>query len=521
MTTAKHAARIGALMVLAATLLGWLAARAEVMYADGLRYVAGARAVDRGDWKTSVVRAVDHPAYPMTIAGAHRLLGGGESPQDWQTAAQTASVVAGVLLVIPLYLVALELFGPTAAWMACVLTFLVPNTGRVLADALSEGLFLLFWTWGCWFALRFLKRGGTFWLAPMVLAAGLAFLTRPEGLLLPAALAATLGLMLLRPSIRLGWPAWTRATALIVVGPMLVMGPYIAMKGGLGTKPAVARLLGSAPKSTTMAIERERPLDPDQTALESLAVACRAVFRALQGAVTTPLLVLAAVGLYFRPTEADPARSRGNLFFWIVCGAWLLALVRLYETGGYCTPRHALIAALPLIAAAARGLAGLAEALARRFAGTVEPRRRLVQATVYAACLLAIGSAWGKQTLAPINAGYGGYRRAGEWLAEHASAGETVFDLKGWALYYGDLPGYSFADYGQAIGDPKLGWLVAHDAFLVGEWDYCQTVRDLTAGLDPVWSFPETRRKGVSRVHVFKLSPGLARSETSPERVMK
>src|SRR5690606_30998089 len=119
-------------MVLAATLLGWLAARAEVMYADGLRYVAGARAVDRGDWKTSVVRAVDHPAYPMTIAGAHRLLGGGESPQDWQTAAQTASVVAGVLLVIPLYLVALELFGPTAAWMACVLTFLVPNTGRVL-----------------------------------------------------------------------------------------------------------------------------------------------------------------------------------------------------------------------------------------------------------------------------------------------------------------------------------------------------------------------------------------------------
>jgi len=517
LTTAKHAARIGALMVLAAGLLGWLASRTEVMYADGLRYVHSAQS----GWKTSVVRAVDHPAYPMAIAGVHRALGAGDAPQDWQTAAQVASVVAGVLLIIPLYLVALELCGPTAAWLACVLTLLVPNTGRVLADVLSEGLFLLFWTWGCWFALRFLKRGGTLWLAPTVLAAGLAFLTRPEGLLLPAALAATLGLMIVRPSIRLSWPAWTRATALIVVGPLLVMGPYIALRGGIGAKPAVARLLGTAPKSTTMAIERERPLDPDQTAVKSLAVACRAVFRALQGAVTTPLLVLAVAGLFFRPSEPDPSRSRGKLFIGIVCAAWILALVRLYETGGYCTPRHALIAALPLIAAAASGLVGLAERLARRFADAAEPRRRFVQAAAYGACLLTIVGLYGKQTLAPINAGYNGYRLAGEWLAEHASAEATVFDLKGWALYYGGLPGYSFADYGQAPHDPKLGWLVAHDAFLVGEWSYCQTVRDLVAGRDPVISFPETRRKGASRVHVFLLSPEMARSEPSSDAIRK
>lgn len=522
LTTAKHAARIGALMVLAAALLGWLASRTEVMYADGLRYVAGAQAVERGDWSASIVRAVDHPAYPMAIAGAHRLLGGGESPQDWQTAAQVASVVAGVLLIIPLYLVALELHGATAAWLACALPLLIPNTGHVLADVLSEGLFLLFWTWGCWFTLRFLKRGETLWLAPMVLAAGLAYLTRPEGLLLPAALAATLGLMLPRPSIRLSWPAWIRATALIVIGPLLVMGPYVALKGGIGTKPAVARLLGTAPKSATMAVERERPLDPDQTAIASLAVACRAVVRALQGSVTTPLLVLAIVGFFLRPTEPDPSRARGRLFVGIVCAAWILALVRLYETGGYCTPRHALIAALPLIAAAARGLVGLSKALASRFAGDgAELHRGLIQATAQAACLLAIGGFWGKQTLAPINGAQNGYRKAGEWLAERASADATVFDLKGWALYYGGLPGYSFADYGEALGDPKLDWLVAHDAFLVGEWDYCQTVRDLTAGRAPVKSFPEIRRKGVSRVHVFKLSPDLARSDPSPDSLRK
>lgn len=517
MTTAKHAARVGTLMVLAAMLLGWLAARTEVMYADGLRYVHSARS----GWSDLVVRAVDHPAYPMAIAAARRLLGGGESPQDWQTAAQVAAVVAGVLLVVPLYLTTLELYGPTAAWLACALTFLVPNTGRVLADVLSEGLFLLFWTWGCWFALRFLRNGRALWLAPMILAAGGAYLTRPEGLLLPAALAATLGIMLVRPSIRLNWPAWTRASALIVVGPMLTMGPYMAMKGGIDTKPAVARLLGTAPKSAAMAIERERPLDPDQSTVMSLALACRAVFRALQSAATTPLLLLAVLGPFLRPTETDPARSRGRLFLGIIVAAWSLALIRLYQTGGYCTPRHALIAALPLIAAGAAGAVQLVERLARRLASDAEPRRRLVRATAYAALVLVFGGVQAKQTLAAPNAAQNGYRQAGEWLAQHASARDTVFDLKGWALYYGNLRGYSFAEYDRAPGDPDLGWLVAHDAFLVGEWDYCQTVRNLTAGLDPVASFPETRRKGVSRVHVFKLSPGLARSGSESDSTRK
>ncbi len=44
------------------------------------------------------------------------------------------------------------------------------------------------------------------------------------------------------------------------------------------------------------------------------------------------------------------------VFLTIVMVAWTLALIRLFATGGYCTPRHALILAYPLIAAAAFGL---------------------------------------------------------------------------------------------------------------------------------------------------------------------
>ena len=103
-----------------------------------------------------------------------------------------ASVIAGILLVIPVYLVARELVGSRAAWIACVLTYIAPVFTNVMADVLSEGTFLLFWTWGVWAALRFLKDGRFLWLTPMIAATGLAYFTRPEGVLLPAVMVTTL-----------------------------------------------------------------------------------------------------------------------------------------------------------------------------------------------------------------------------------------------------------------------------------------------------------------------------------------
>jgi len=515
LSISQHATRIALLAAFAAALLGWLAAHTEVMYADGLRYVAGAQAVAGGEWKATIARAVDHPAYPLAIAAAHRLLGGGERPQDWQAAAQAVSVAAGVLLVVPLYLVALEVHGPAVAWLACLLAYMVPVVGHVLADVLSEGLFLLFWTWGCWFALRFLRHGATAWLPAALGAAGLAYLTRPEGLLLPAALAATLGLMIIRPSIRLPCPAWLRAMALVVVLPALLVGPYVALKGGIGTKPAVARLFGMAPKSSATAIERERPLDADQSAAKALATACRGMFRAVAAAVTTPLLVLAALGVFLRSPSDDASQARGRAFLGVVCIAWALALVRLFATGGYCTPRHALILAFPAIASAAAVLVRLADLAARRLtAGAAENRLGLVRGAACGAFLLACGASWAGTTLAPVNESYAGYRQAGEWLERNTAPGAKVFDLKGWAQFYGRRDGYSFGDLGRSPVEAGVGWVVAHDAFLVGPWPYCQTVRDLVGDRKPVRSFPEVRRKGMSQVHVFELSPAVARSET-------
>ena len=339
-----------------------------------------------------IIRLILWPSPP-----SHRLLGGAR-PEDWQTAAQVAATVAGVLLIIPLYLFALELHGPGSglAGLRAVISGSAhrPRSGR----RPFRGMFLFFWTLGCWAALRFLRQGRTVWLVPTIGLAGLAYLTRPEGMLLPLALVATLAVLLIIPSARLEWPRLYRAIGVLVVGPVLVLGPYVAFKGGIGTKPAVARLLGLSARSPAMAVERERPLDPGQSASTTFKLACKAVVRAVLGSVTAPLLLLAVFSLA-APSRHDD-RGRGSLFLLILLSGWLLALLRLHATGGYCTPRHALIFALPVIAAAARGLMVLADMLAAwLLAAGHTGRLEIARAAIVGACLAMGLVFWGQISL--------------------------------------------------------------------------------------------------------------------------
>lgn len=513
MTFAQHGARVGLLTAFAAVLLGWLFAHTDIFFADGLRYIGQAQRLNDGALVDGLLKAVDHPAYPLAITAMHRLIGG-TSPRAWQEAAQLASVLAGVLLVLPIYLVSREIFGDRVAWMSCLLVYLVPLNAHVMADALSESTFLLFWTWGLWASLRFLKEGTFGWL-PLMIACGVcAYLSRPEGLLLPAALVACLALMPLLRSTRLYWPRWIAAVSFLVLGPALLAGPYIAMKGGLGTKPAVARILGTAPKSAADAVERSRPLDPNQSTLKTYTVATKAVFESIRDAVSIPLLPFALVGLWacrpFRP------RARIWLFLSIIVVASILALIRLHATGGYCTARHAMILGLLLIPAAGCGIDRILTRMA------IPARWLGKQGSPFRAGPAVWGLVLGGYVLfvsptlfARVNEGLGGYRAAGLYLNKTVPPGVKVVDVTGWSLYYGERPGYTFANLIEAPGDPNLRWVVVRDSHLKGPWSYCQQLRALVAGLDPVATFPEHEGPNQAKVYVFdRLSRTAAHAPT-------
>src|SRR5262249_45618176 len=309
----QHAGRIGLLMAAAAALLGWELYHTEATFADGLRYIQRAERFERESLRTGLLHGVDHPLHPLGIAAAHRLMGG-TGPASWQHAAIGLCFAFAVLLVIPTYLLALELFGPQAAWLACVLVVVTPIIGYVVVNVLSESTFLFWWTFGLWGAVRFLREGRFVWL-PLAIAFGvLAYLTRPEGMLLPAAVVLTLALMPILPATRINWPRWWRALAFFGAGFVMLAGPYIGLKGGLGTKAGIARVLGLAPKSDPMGLERERPLPAGQKTTETYRIALGRMTKAFTESVTPPLFAIGIFGVALSLYERTRIR------------AWLLLL---------------------------------------------------------------------------------------------------------------------------------------------------------------------------------------------------
>ncbi|RUL85738.1 glycosyltransferase family 39 protein [Tautonia sociabilis] len=518
MNRLQHGIVVVVLMIAAGSLLIWKTSRTSILYADGLRYIRQAKLIDSGALVGGLLKSIDHPAYPLAISWAHGLEGG-DSPLDWQRAAQMASVMAGILLVIPLYLVAVELVGPRSAWMAVLLSYLAPVMSNVLADVLSEGTFLLFWTWGLWAALRFLKDGRFIWLAPMIAASGLAYFARPEGVLLPAAMVATLLLMPMLRSTRLSWPRWWAAVGLLVIGPAVLVGPYMAAKGGIGTKPAIARLIGSAPPSSNEAVERNRPLDEDQSAIRTYAVAVKIVFESIRDAVTVPVLLIVPFGLL--TARRDGLGSRKWLFLGVLLSAAFLGLVRLHATGGYCSPRHAMVPALLLVPFAALGVDRLLRSVTipGRLLGA--PGEAIRPGPVFwLLAALALASPGLPRHAQPLNGPYAAYRDAADWLVEHAEPGDKVVDLTGWSQFYGGFDGYTFADVILAGADQQARWVVAREAHVYGPWEYCRIIRSLIGPLRPEVIVPEGADPDEARVYIYdRRVPGDLALMGTPEGV--
>jgi hypothetical protein len=192
-------------------------------------------------------------------------------------------------------------------------------------------------------------------------------------------------------------------------------------------------------------------------------------------------------------------------------GLCAFALMRVHMMAGYCTPRHAMVVAWILTLAGGAGLVQVIAVLGRLVARVHVPRWAApeIAPALMALALIFFILISAPALMAPIDSGFAGYRQAGEWLATAGSPGERVIDPKGLALYYADEKGYTFARLTDGARDPNVRWLVAHDAFLRGPWDYCKLLRELVGDRRPTQTFPVNANRATSRVFVFDLAqPG-------------
>jgi hypothetical protein len=515
-TTLQHAARVGLLAAGAAALVGWAMRHSEANFADGLRYIRRAELIEPTARPASLLSGVDHPLHPLGIALVHGMLGG-EGPASWQRAALVLCFSSVVLLVVPTYLLTLELFGERAAWMGCLLVAVNPIVHYIVVNVLSECTLLVWWTFGLWAAVRFLREGRFAWLPLATAFGGLAYLTRPEGMLLPAALATTLVLLPLLRATRINWPRWWLAISFLGGGLLVAVGPYVALKGGLGTKPGIARVLGLAAPPPAMGLEREKPLPPGQTTWMTYRIAATRMLKMFRAAVTPPILPVALVGLVL--AGVSRARVRAFLFLAIILAAAAIALVRLHAVAGYCTARHALIPGLILTLAGAYAITWVMDkvSIPGRWLALRNERLRPGPAVwaVVIGCLIVIPSLRG---LGPFNAGpFAVYREAGEWIAQNMQGGDQVLDLTDWSLFFSERNGYSFANLYQAPLDPSTRWIVARKPHVEMNWPYSRVVRELIGDRRPVALVPPRASPHQIQIRIYDCRSGAMQTATGTD----
>jgi hypothetical protein len=298
-------------------------------------------------------------------------------------------------------------------------------------------------------------------------------------------------------------------------GLVLLVGPYIALEGSVGTNPAVARVLGLAKPADPVALEREMPLPAEQRALETYWIATTRMVAAFTAAVTPPLVPAAVLGLALA-WKLD-TRARAWFFLAIVLIASAIALVRLYAVGGYCTAIHAMAPAVGLIVAASLGITWLMDrvSIPGRWLGVLHERLRPGPA-VWAAMIAVVSIVPIYRASGPLELGpFSVYYQTGDWLAENTRHDEQVLDLTDWSLYFSRRSGYEFADLYHAPADKSTRWVVARRRDVEGPWQYCQKIRDLIGAREPVASLPPQPGPNEVQIRIYDLLTPVIRTATT------
>jgi hypothetical protein len=310
--------------------------------------VALARTVEAlADGRGAALLDALHAPLPAALAAPFAAAG-----LDPMAALALVAVLASAAAVIPLHSLCRRAFDLDAANGAALLYAVTPPLVRIGSTALGEGLLLLLGLLALDGALRALRHFRPWKDGALAgLAAGGAFLARPEGL-------ALLPLLLAAPLPRGGGRPWRNRVAGAAAGLAafaLVAGPWLAAEASRRGRFEI--LPG---KSAAVLLGRAAPTDPGGAApaeRHSLPAAVLQATGALPEAMHPAPAVLAFVGLLSLFAMRRCGKVIGPpLFVLAAAGLFLGGVVLLEWRYGYGGRRHAAMAGTLLLPFAGAGL---------------------------------------------------------------------------------------------------------------------------------------------------------------------
>ena len=424
---------------------------------DGAEYATLAQNLASGHGYLGLRRAtlfVFPPFYSLTIAALLPLTG------DAVRAGVAVSLLSGAALVFPLYGIASIVYGRRAGYAAAVLAAVLPFAVQLSTAVLADMLFLTLAATGTYFLLRTVEARRYADAVAVGVAFGLAYLTRPEGLLFEV---LAVGVVLALAFSRSVKPRRVALLVLVTALPFAALAaPYVAF---LSAHAGHLRVEGKSLLNLDIGLRMDRGL--------SYAVAADAIDDHLNvigpelqgdyyfepaGRKAPSLSTILAFGLKNTvrhvPEIAHVAASRlcgtlvllGLALFGFVAGPWnrrrvcnqaILVAYGVVITVALASVFHFweryFVGYVPLLVVwAANGIAVIARALTR--SASVR-RARNVPVAVTALFLIAL--------LFSTKAGFTddagssiAERQAGTWLAQHGGRGASILSISDQAVYY-------------------------------------------------------------------------------------
>ena len=243
---------VAASALLAFSLRMMLVALTLVVGTDSPKYLIFAEEMIEGTWAPSLDNGI-HPGYPAAIVLAFFVLG------SIEFAGFFVSAFFSSLAVVPLYALAWSVAGRRAATLSSLFYACFRLFVREHGDVMTEGLYHFFIITAlslAWFGAK--ERRFTLILTLLSgLAAGLAYLTRPEGILVPLAVAGIFAVVLVARWIRtrrieVGLvlsPLAAGVVSLVVALPLLLWFRQATGTWTVSKRASVEATLGGAPGS--------------------------------------------------------------------------------------------------------------------------------------------------------------------------------------------------------------------------------------------------------------------------------